>query len=478
MNYNTLCLKCMHEKANEAQRCRNCGFDINSYIQQANVLPVPSILKGRYYTGVPLGIGGFGITYIAFDMKVGGICAVKEYMPDTIAYRIDNHEDVNVSSTKIDVFEYGLTRFSEESTMLQQFLNSKTIINVFDSFMEHDTSYYVMEYINGHDFVEETKHFTYQPPFHKCAAYFVQVLDGLQELHTKGVIHRDISPDNLYITRHEKIKILDFGSARYALTQKDKQLSVIVKVGYAPKEQYSAKSEQGPWTDIYALCATMYHILSGVAPPDSTERMEEDSLLPLHQLNHEVPVYFSEMIMKGMAIRKQDRFQNVSELKEIMNRNMKANHIAVPDRTIEKEKISLPAIEKHEILYGRRIGAIIIDGLIDCCLFIAFIYGMVSMFDKLDLLSEYMNPITLFALCIYPVILLFMNILFETSTLGGTIGKLICGIKIVDENDKPLANSSCLKRNIIKLLSVFLLFTEVDGRFLHEIKSHSKIIRR
>jgi len=501
IEYGNLCLKCMHMKNDPSVVCSHCGFNINKYIPESNALPLASVLNNRYLIGVPLGIGGFGITYIAYDMKVGGICAIKEYMPDAVSYRKENQTEVSVGNTKTDVFEYGLNRFTEEAKMLRQFSKSRNIINVFDNFCENSTAYYAMEYLDGHDLRHEMNKFSEITDFNYILSCLMQVMDGLEELHKKGVLHRDISPDNIYITKKGVIKILDFGSARYSLSQKDRHLSVIVKAGYAPCEQYSTKSEQGPWTDIYALCATFYHLITGTAPPESTERMMHDTLKPVYQINKKIPKFLSDVISKGMELEKSNRYQSIAEMRNAILLNIKSNypinknHIKnsevinkkpknnpkIKSRTNINIKISKPepannSQNKHQIYLKRRIAATAIDYLI-IGLIVIFLWCVLKyIFYRLDILDEYMKPIKIVSLFLIPIFTVLINTSFEISHMQGTIGKILTGIKVVDLYGNRVANLNGLKRNIIKLLGIFLLLTETNGKYLHETKTNTKVV--
>ena len=141
----------------------------------------------------------------------------------------------------------------------------------------------------------------------------IPVLRALTAVHSEGFIHRDVTPDNIYITKDGLVKLLDFGSARYSIGDKSKSLDVILKVGYAPKEQYIRRSRQGPYTDVYSCAACFYASLTGFLPPESLERLECDRLIPVSQTGVEIPEYLDKAILKGLAVQPEDRFQNAQE---------------------------------------------------------------------------------------------------------------------------------------------------------------------
>src|SRR5579885_3245830 len=139
------------------------------------------------------------------------------------------------------------------------------------------------------------------------------VMDALGAIHAEGILHRDISPDNIYLTRAAQVKLIDFGSARNALIQKSRRLSIVLKEGYAPEEQYRASGIQGPWTDVYAVAATLYHALTGQVPQPSLDRMAEDRLAPPTRLGAEIAPNVEAAILRALAIRAQDRFQSAED---------------------------------------------------------------------------------------------------------------------------------------------------------------------
>ncbi len=322
---NKICLGCMHVTEDPEGTCPLCGFQKKKYNQMRSYrgLPLMTILQGRYMTGKILGEGGFGITYLAWDLLLEIPVAVKEYFPSQLATRdtrTGTTATVSIISKKhTHYYEKGMTDFEEEARNLAKFQNLRGVVKVKDFFLENQTAYLVMEYIDGISLKKYMERKNRPLPQEKVLKIMKPVLDSLALIHEKGIIHRDISPDNILITRKGEVKLIDFGAARMTAGAETKTMTILLKRGYAPLEQYQTRGRQGPWTDIYAICATMYHMLSGVIPEEATERTPEDSLQSLEELAQKIPGMkvspsVSEVIAKGLRPQPQDRYQRVGQL--------------------------------------------------------------------------------------------------------------------------------------------------------------------
>ncbi len=316
INSQTLCYNCFQEKPQGEGPCPYCGFDLRENEEQYPVaLKAGTILKQRYLAGRVLGQGGFGITYVAWDTKLQARVAVKEYMPNDICTRQGNTVSVAMES-KEDEFAYGRERFQEEARTLAKFMGQPNIAGVTDYFDENGTSYFVMDYIEGISFKTYIAGQGGKISPEEALDVMIPVLRALTAVHAEGIIHRDVTPDNIYITKDGNVKLLDFGSARYSLGDKSKSLDVILKVGYAPKEQYIRRGRQGPYTDVYSCAACLYAAITGYLPPESLDRLEKDELVPPSQLGIEIPLYLERAILKGLAVQPEDRFQTAGEFLE------------------------------------------------------------------------------------------------------------------------------------------------------------------
>ena len=212
--------------------------------------------------------------------------------------------------TKSEEFAYGAERFQEEARTLAKFIGNPNIAAVTSYFDENDTSYFVMDYIEGISFKTYIANHGGKVSVEETLNVMIPVLRALTAVHAEGFIHRDVTPDNIYITKDGMVKLLDFGSARYSIGDKSKSLDVILKVGYAPKEQYIRRSRQGPFTDVYSCAACFYAAITGFLPPESLERLDNDTLVPVSQCGIEIPEYLDKAILKGLAVQPEDRFQS------------------------------------------------------------------------------------------------------------------------------------------------------------------------
>ena len=308
-----LCYNCFQERQDPACPCPYCGFDLEENVKKFPVaLRAGTVLNDRYIVGRVLGQGGFGITYLAWDTKLEAKVAVKEFMPSEIATRIGATVSVAMES-KTDEFTYGAERFQEEARTLAKFMGQPNIAGVTDYFDENDTSYFVMDYIEGISFKTYIANQGGKVTVDEALNVMIPVLRALTAVHAEGFIHRDVTPDNIYITKDGQVKLLDFGSARYSIGDKSKSLDVVLKVGYAPKEQYIRRGRQGPYTDVYSCAACFYAALTGYLPPESLERLDHDELVPVSQAGIEIPEWLDKAILKGLAVQPEDRFQSAAE---------------------------------------------------------------------------------------------------------------------------------------------------------------------
>ena len=308
-----LCYNCFQARETQEGPCPYCGFDLEENEKKFPVaLRAGTVLNGRYIVGRVLGQGGFGITYLALDTQLNAKVAIKEFMPNDIATRIGTTVSVAMD-TKSEEFAYGAERFQEEARTLAKFIGNPNIAAVTSYFDENDTSYFVMDYIEGISFKTYIANHGGKISVEETLNVMIPVLRALTAVHAEGFIHRDVTPDNIYITKDGQVKLLDFGSARYSIGDKSKSLDVILKVGYAPKEQYIRRSRQGPFTDVYSCAACFYAAITGFLPPESLERLDEDTLVPISQCGIEIPEYLDKAILKGLAVQPEDRFQNAQE---------------------------------------------------------------------------------------------------------------------------------------------------------------------
>ena len=274
-------------------------------------------LIGRYTVEGVLGQGGFGITYLGMDELHKKKVAIKEFFPQGIVTRNIEYEDT-VTVTLVgekENYDKGKERFLKEAQTMAMFSKDKGIVKALDFFEINNTAYIVMEYLEGvtlKQYLRENKRIAAED----LVELLVPLIEALDEIHSQGLIHRDISPDNIMVLPDGRIKLMDFGAARDYTEFGEKSLSIVLKPGYAPPEQYQTHGVQGPWTDIYALCATMYKCITGENPPDAIDRLVDDHLKKISAFGITVSPQIEEAIIKGMSVAAKDRYQNVGDFCE------------------------------------------------------------------------------------------------------------------------------------------------------------------
>jgi serine/threonine protein kinase len=308
----TLCLGCMQESVQDP--CPLCGYYRATVPESPFYLSPGTMLQNQFLIGKVLGAGGFGITYIGYDLNLARRVAIKEYFPSGVAVRVTGMPEVFPHAAKLKAdYQWGLERFLDEARIVARFHHMSNIIWVQNYFSANGTAYMVMEFLDGED-LEQILRRMGKLPIAAVQQVMTPVLEALKVVHADGLMHRDISPDNIYVTEQgEVIKLIDFGAARFSLGQQSKNLSVILKPGYAPPEQYESKGKQGPWTDVYACAATIYRALTNVVPPASYDRLSEDELVPPTQLGALLTQKQEEALLRAMQLRAESRQQSIAD---------------------------------------------------------------------------------------------------------------------------------------------------------------------
>ena len=322
MDLNNLCLGCF-EEIGKAEECPHCGFVKGTPAESPVHLPPGTILYENYLIGRVIDQGGFGITYLSWDINLNLKSAIKEYYPQDLATRAAGQSQISAYTGNLSSqFQYGLEKFLQEAQTLAQFEGHPGVVSVRHFFEANGTAYIVMSYIEGTTLKNYLKDSGNKLPFEKALKIIMPVLDTLKELHAVNVLHRDISPDNIYINKKGQVILIDFGAARHAIVEKGRSLSIVLKPGYTPEEQYRSKGIQGPWTDIYAVAATFYRAITGQMPPESLDRLEQDTLVPPSQLGIEITKSQEKALLKAMAVKAADRFQTVKEFQNALSEEL------------------------------------------------------------------------------------------------------------------------------------------------------------
>ncbi len=353
------CAGCMAEIEDWEINCPQCGYVKGTPPREAYHMPPETVLHARYIIGRVLGYGGFGVTYIGWDAQLERKVAVKEFLPSTFATRMPGYTEVTVyGGEATEQFEAGLSRFVDEAKRLAKFNGIPGIVDIYDTFVENNTAYIVMEFLQGQD-VKEIISANGRMEYEDAREIILHICDTLEPVHQEGIIHRDISPDNIYVTVDGKIKLLDFGASRYATSINSKSLSVILKAGYAPEEQYRSRGDQGPWSDVYALAASFYKMLTGETPEDAMERAIRDELREPTKLGAVLPKSAENAIMNALNIRKEDRTQSAAAFKEALLQDG-VERIKVKQR--KQDSGSMPGWGKA--LLGSAAGLLLLFGLL------------------------------------------------------------------------------------------------------------------
>lgn len=325
MQISRLCPGCFSEKTSD-ETCPYCGWRDGTQPNSPFYLSAQTILRGKYLVGRVLGQGGFGVTYLGWDLDLGIKLAIKEYLPREFAGRSTGEATITPYSGEArNYFAKGLEKFLDEAKTLARLEGHPNIVSVRDFFRENGTAYLVMNYLEGMTLKDYLNRRGVALDFASAFQILSPVMEGLKQVHAYGILHRDISPDNIFITDTGIVKILDFGAARQALGEHSKSLSVILKPGYAPEEQYRSKGRQGPWTDVYAVAATMYLMLCGKTPPEPLDRMSGEPIYSPSQFGVSISPAGEAALMKGLAVKAEHRFQTIGEFQQALYSGLTQN---------------------------------------------------------------------------------------------------------------------------------------------------------
>lgn len=318
LDWNKLCPRCMQEGVVN-DYCTLCNHPVPTDQEPRNGLPIKSLLHGQYMVGKALGHGGFGVTYVALDLRDGHKVAIKEYFPDSLASRSLGQRTVYPREEY--EFNYGLKHFVDEARTLHALMDTPNIIRVEKLFSENNTAYFAMEFLQGSDLHHYLSNMGGALSYGDTVSLLYPVMTSLHKVHGLGVIHRDIAPDNIFILDTGEVKLIDFGAAHVALSQKSQSYNHVQKVGYSPLEQVSASDHQGPWTDVYAMAATVYRCLTGSKPAKVEDRMTNPAaFVSPKAMGAPVTRKQDEVIMKGLALYPEERYQSVQEFADDLMR--------------------------------------------------------------------------------------------------------------------------------------------------------------
>ncbi|MCI9447867.1 MAG: serine/threonine protein kinase [Lachnospiraceae bacterium] len=331
---NQLCFRCFKIKGNY-EVCPHCGYDEKTEAAQAYQLMPGTVLRGRYIIGTSIGIGGFGITYKAYDTVLGIVVAIKEFYPAGMVNRGEGETRVGVfSGEKEEEFRRQLERFLEEARNMAIFSKEEDIINVFDYFEENQTAYIIMEFVDA-PLLKARLREKGRMEAAEAVRYIAALLDALSKVHYNGIIHKDISPDNIFLTGEDTVKVFDFGAAKFQGTETERTEDVVVKAGYTPPEQYRAKNEQGAFMDIYAAGAVFYEMVTGEKPMEAPDRAVEEGLKKPSEFGIEIDENLERVILKALALKPELRFQTAEQFKDAI---VSQKRVELPEEELRRRR--------------------------------------------------------------------------------------------------------------------------------------------
>ncbi len=327
--------------------CPHCGYDQNNAKKFEGTLFPETILNARYLVGRVLGKGGFGVTYLAKDLATGKNVAIKECMPENYSYRAPDDCIYEKDSNTL-AFHQCKENFQSEIEALHSLKDNSFVVDIENYFSENNTVYFVMEYIDGVSVKILTNSNEGKISLNDATLILFTIGSALIEVHKKGIIHRDISPENIMIDRDGEIKLIDFGASKnYFDNSYYKNESIFLKPGFAPPEQYSLSGNQGPWTDVYALGATFYTAVSGQPLIDSVKRLEGYTMKTLFELDCGVSKEISDVIARSIEPEIHSRFPDVGSFLDAL-----ANYVPM-NSSIDNKTIGIINQEKeNENRYG------------------------------------------------------------------------------------------------------------------------------
>ncbi|GEM_PF-2191857 len=422
-----MCYRCMMPSV-EGGICTRCGEpELSPGSNGDNALPPGSTLaNGRFLVGKRLGKGGFGVTYIAYDHKHSCRIALKEFMPEYLAVRKGSR--IIPKQNCEEQYEKSMNSFMKEARALYELRGHQNIVQVLSTFKENGTAYYTMELLEGEsllDYLKRKKKISADEAF----KMLYPVMGAIDYMHRKGILHRDIAPDNIMLCRDrahpDRVipKLIDFGAAHVAIQGYSRSYPGVKKSGFSPQEQNWDGKYQGPWSDVYAFCATFYGAIVGTVPVASVDRMESgvDALKKPSELGADISPEMEAVLMKGMKLDYQERTQSMRtlahDMQQAFNKNEEHTMMSPNYTTVEPER---PV--------GRRIGAWFVEQGLQVLVYFLLIAGLVgSFYLSMNLLGILTGlPVYVYGL---PFVVLILDTILLMS-VGGTLGQLICGLRV------------------------------------------------
>lgn len=309
------CQGCMEDL--QGYPCPHCGYNPVKEKRPEYALPQETILAGKYLVGRVLGQGGFGITYIGWDLALERKVAIKEYYPSGQVSRSPGTRSLTwyTNEPAVQAREDGMKMFLKEARKMVKADSIPGVVRVLDLFQENGTAYIVMDFVSGETLktrLQKTGPMTWT----QAAPIFRPAIRAMEQVHQAGLIHRDLSPDNLMLAPEGKVKILDLGAAKDLNINTGASSMQVAKSGFSPLEQYTQRGGSGPWTDVYSMAATIYYTLTGKLPPNAIDRMEEDAIDWTAPGMDSLPKAALKALQAAMSVSAKKRTQSMQELEK------------------------------------------------------------------------------------------------------------------------------------------------------------------
>lgn len=449
MDLNKLCYYCMTFSLGENGVCEHCHHTMPLKQNAANALTPGVILHGRYMIGRTLGNGGFGMTYMALDLSAQRRVAVKEFMPRAFAYRDPGESRVHRQSP-MD-FEACMQKFEAEAQTLNGLRTLDNIVHIESLFQENDTAYYIMEYLQGQDLLHLLADKGGRMSLIATVKLVMPLFDTLRRIHDVKILHRDISPDNIYICDDGNVKLIDFGAARADMYATTVTRNVSLKPGYAALEQYTIGSGQGPWTDVYGLACTIYRCITGTIPPEANTRKPVDRLVPPSKfcvMSHGQ----ENVLLKGLRVNAEDRWQTVTEF---------GNALLKEIDDLPSPPTPEPVPPEKPRFFWRRVGAYCLD------------YMPYTLLATLIISSLPANKNHNWIIILCWVIVIGIATAMESAT-GASLGKMAFKLQLYDKDGNTPPWWKCLLQNALRFCFPpdFLCFLVTAGK----VSMHDSIL--
>jgi len=318
-NLNRICPLCFMT-LDPAGWCLFCKCSVHTLSSPSLVLPMRIVLNNKYFIGKVLGEGGFGITYKGLNLQTSRTVAIKEFFPKGYTMRGQGTRAITANEQNKTAFGHWLNAFIKEAKLLASIKHLRGVVRIMDFFATNGTAYIVTDFLDGDSLRTYMNHRGGKLPWQDAIAILRPVLDSLSVLHEKGVIHNDISPENIMMIKRNVVKLIDFGAASFYKETVNKPY-IILKPGFSPIECYRANTQKGPFTDVYQVAATLYNMITGTLVPEAKKR-DLEQLIPPNKFGIGLPPIIEHAIVKALSMKANDRYQSVPALTKILYNEM------------------------------------------------------------------------------------------------------------------------------------------------------------